>query len=163
MNQEKKSVLKKNNKNKHKEEKKKKSDKSVDHIDYKEKYLRALADYQNLLKRSAEEKQEFSKYANEQLLIDLIPVYDNLKISLAHISAAADEDAWAQGIKYVIKQFKDFLESQGVEEIETKDKEFDPMTMEAIKGEGDKVAKELKPGYKLKGKVVIAAKVELKK
>lgn len=133
----------------------------VDTDSYKEKYLRALADYQNLVKRSGDERMEFVKYANEQLLHDILPVYDNLKISLEHINDEAESNGWVTGIKYVVKQFKDFLESQGVEEIKTVGKKFDHHTMEALKGEGDKVIKELKAGYKLKGKVVVPAKVEL--
>lgn len=127
--------------------------------DYKNMYLRALADYQNLLKRSADEKQEFAKYANEQLLMDILPVYDNLKVSLVHIDAEAQGNGWAEGIKYVVKQFKDFLNGVGVEEIETVDQKFDHNTMEALEGEGEKVVKELKAGYKLKGKVIVPAKV----
>jgi molecular chaperone GrpE (heat shock protein) len=125
------------------------------------KYLRALADYQNLLKQSVRERQEFVKYANEQMLYDLIPVYDNLKISLSHIDEAASQNGWAEGIKYVVKQFKDVLQGIGVEEIETVGKDFDHHTMEALDGKGDKVAKEVKSGYKLNGKLIIPAKVIL--
>ena len=62
---------------------------------WKDKYLRALADYQNLAKQTARERQEFAKYANEQLILEFIPVYDNLKTSLKH----ADEKAsgWSVG------------------------------------------------------------------
>ncbi len=128
---------------------------------YEHKYKRALADYQNLLKRTADEKQEFAKYANEQLLHDILPVYDNLKISLLHIDEQAQCNGWAAGIKYVVKQFKDALNGLGIEEIETVGKKFDPHTMEAVEGKGEKVKKELKAGYKLNGKVIIAAKVKL--
>lgn len=125
------------------------------------KYLRALADYQNLLKQSARERQEFVKYANEQMLHELIPVYDNLKISLSHIDEAASQNGWAEGIKYVVKQFKDVLQGIGVEEIETVGKDFDHHSMEAMDGQGDKVVKEIKSGYKLNGKLIIPAKVIL--
>lgn len=156
--------LKKEKEKKTEVEKKEKKDKkqgSNEKEDYKYKYLRALADYQNLQKRSANEKQEFVKYANEQILHDIIPIYDNLKVSLKHTDKEAEESGWAEGIKYVIKQFKSFLEEHGVEEINTVGKKFDYNTMEAVKGEGEKVLKEIKPGYKLNGKVIVAAKVEL--
>lgn len=124
-------------------------------------YKRALADYENLLKRTAKEKQEFARYANEKLLYDIIPVYDNLKTSLKHTDKAAENNGWAEGIQYVIKQFKDVLKNVGVEEIETNGKKFDPHTMEAIKGKGNKVKTEIKAGYKLNGKTIIPAKVVL--
>ena len=61
----------------------------------------------------------------------------------------------------MVKQFATALSDNGVEEIEAAGKDFDHDTMEAVKGKGDKVAKELRPGYKLNGKVIIPAKVEL--
>lgn len=140
-----------------KKDDKKDSSKKIEELENK--YKRALADYQNLVKQSAKEKQEFVKYANEQLLLEMIPVYDNLKTSLLHIDKESDKNGWAQGVKYVIKQFKDVLENSGVEEIKTVGEKFDPETMEALEGKGEKVKKELKAGYKLNGKVIIAARV----
>jgi molecular chaperone GrpE len=129
--------------------------------EFENKYKRALADYQNLLKRTAEEKQAFAKYANEGMIRDILPVYDNLRISLDHIDDEAKNNGLAEGIKYVVKQFRDALLNNGVSEIEIKDKKFDPMEMEAISGKGKKIKKIIKPGYKLNGKVIVAAKVEL--
>ncbi|MCK5415820.1 nucleotide exchange factor GrpE [Candidatus Parcubacteria bacterium] len=125
-----------------------------------EKYKRAFADYQNLVKRSADEKQQFAKFANEMLLAEIIPVYDNLKTSL-EFSDEKNHDAWLEGVKYVKKQFQDVLTNGGVEEIKTKGEKFNPEIMEAIEGKGDKVKRELKPGYKLNGKLIISAKVEI--
>lgn len=149
-----------------KEEKKKKHlSKDVIEIEkYNElegRYKRALADYQNLQKRNIEEKNDFVKYANENLLREILPIYDNLKTSLLHINSEASQNGWAEGIKYVIKQFKEVLKNAGVEEIETKGQEFDINTMEAVEGKGEKVKKEIKAGYKLNGKLIIAAKVSL--
>ncbi|MFH1744825.1 MAG: nucleotide exchange factor GrpE [bacterium] len=126
-----------------------------------EKYLRALADYQNLLKRSAEEKTEFVKYANEELILAILPVYDNLKISMEHLDEEAKKSAWAEGVGYVIKQFEDVLKNFGVEKIKTEKEKFDPEFMEAIDGEGDKVKNEIKSGHKLNGRVIVPAKVVL--
>lgn len=130
--------------------------------DFEDKYKRALADYQNLLKRMEMERVDFIKYANEQFILDILPIYDNLKISMSHLDEAAKRNGWAEGIKYVIKQFKDTLKNLGVEEIATKDKKFDPCLMEAVEGKGEKVKKEVKAGYKLNGKVIVPAKVILK-
>lgn len=127
---------------------------------WEDKYKRALADQQNLIKQTTNEKQEFYKYATESILQDILPVYDNLKVAVNSIKGEKD-NPWVEGIKYVIKQFKDVLESNGLEEIETVNKKFDHHTMEAVEGKGKKVIKEVKPGYKLKGKVIIPAKVIL--
>jgi len=126
---------------------------------FENKYLRALADYQNLLKRTAQEKVDFVKYANEDLIMSIIPVYDNLKMSLAHVDETVKKNGWLEGISHIIRQFKDVLESADVEEIKTIGEKFDHNTMEAVEGKGEKVVKEVRSGYKLNGKVIIAAKV----
>lgn len=119
----------------------------------------AVADYQNLIKKTAADKTEFAKYAISDLLEDIIPVYDHLKMSLQALPAEEENSAWVTGVKYVLKQFKDILEVRGVEEIKTVGEKFDHNTMEALEGQGDIVAKEIMPGYKLNGRLVKAAKV----
>ncbi|MCK5211476.1 nucleotide exchange factor GrpE [Candidatus Parcubacteria bacterium] len=141
---------------------KKEDNKKINYEELEGKYMRALADYQNLLKRTTEEKQEFAKYANEGCVREILPVYDNLRISLEHIDVEAKGNGWAEGIKYVVKQFAEILKNMGVEEIKAKGKKFDHNTMEAIEGEGEKVKEVVRPGYKLKDKVIIPAKVILK-
>ena len=125
--------------------------------DFEEKYKRALADYQNLLKRTASEKNDFVKYANEQLFLEILPVYDNLKESLKYTDNVKSQ--WIEGIKYVVKQFKTALENSGIEEIKTKEEKFDHNTMEAVEGTGEKIKKEVRSGYKLNGRVIIPARV----
>jgi molecular chaperone GrpE len=129
--------------------------------DYKNQYLRALADYQNLAKNSAADKQEFARYALSSFLEELLPIYDHLKISISGLSEAESQSPWVVGVQYVLKQFKDLLASRGVEEIVTIGQKFDHQTMEAMAGQGEIVSKELRPGYKLNGRVIIAAKVEV--
>ena len=126
---------------------------------YEQKYLRALADYQNLLKQSAKERQDFVKFALEGFLDEIIPVYDHLKLSLKGLSEEEKGNPWAQGVTYVLKQFHDVLESHGVEEIAAVGQPFDHNLMEAVDGRGDLVKEEVMPGYTLNGKVVRPAKV----
>ncbi|MDP2736642.1 MAG: nucleotide exchange factor GrpE, partial [bacterium] len=57
---------------------------SEDDNDWQNLYKRALADYQNLLKQTAKEKMEFAVYANENMLREILPVYDNLKMAMEH-------------------------------------------------------------------------------
>ena len=126
---------------------------------WENKYLRALADYQNLLRQSAKEKSDFVKFALEDFLQDIIPVYDHLKLSLKGLGEEEAKSAWVEGVKHVLKQFKTILEARGVEEIKTEGEKFNHDEMEALDGEGDKVKSEVMPGYKLNGKVLRAAKV----
>lgn len=124
-----------------------------------QKYLRALADYQNLLKQSTKERLEFVKFALEDFLHDLLPVYDHLKLSLKGLSEEEGKSAWVEGVRHVLKQFKTTLENRGVEEIKTEGAKFNHDEMEAIDGEGEKVKSVVMPGYKLNGKVIRVAKV----
>jgi len=137
-----------------------------DKNDWQNKYLRALADYQNLLRQTAKEKAEFGQFARERFLMEILPVYDNLKMSLGHFNKDADQNNWIKGVEYVVKQFKDILANMGAEEIKTVGVEFDHALMDAVESEitDDKkqdglVARELSAGYKLNGKVIKAARV----
>ena len=146
---------------------KKKEDKKIKKLqqekeEAEKQYQRALADYQNLLKRQAEEKEEITKYANEKLLRELLPVFDHLKISLQHVSEEEDNQ-WVKGVQYVIKEFREVLENNGVKEIQVEGEKFDPEYMEAVEGEGEVVSQEIKPGYTLNGKTIIPAKVKVEK
>ncbi len=131
--------------------------------DYKEQYLRALADYQNLSRQAERERGEFVRYALADFLQDILPIYDNLKMSVANLKEEEQKSPWVEGVKYVLKQFKDVLEARGVEEIKTVGEKFDHATMEALEGEGEIVEQEIKAGYKLNGKVISPAKVIVKK
>lgn len=130
---------------------------------FENKYKLALADYQNLLKKTAADKVEFSKYAIADILEDLIPVYDHLKMSLGGLPKAEENSAWVTGVKYVLKQFKDVLEAKGVVEVKTVGEKFNHHTMEALEGEGEIVIKEVMPGYLLNGRLIKAAKVIVSK
>lgn len=122
-------------------------------------YKRALADYQNLLKQTAKDKEEFVKYALGDFLHDILPVYDHLKMSLQGLNEEESKNAWVEGVRHVLKQFKEVLSVRGIEEIKTVGEKFDHNTMEAIDGAGETVKQEIMPGYKLNGRVIRPAKV----
>lgn len=134
--------------------------------EYEGMYKRALADYQNLIKQKAKEKEEFIKYANEQMIYELIPVYDNLKLAISHADAEAQKNPWFTGVVHVTKQFEDVLSGVGLEELKALEMKFDHSTMEAIDKEATDekekdglVFKVVKPGYKLKDKIISHTKV----
>ncbi len=133
------------------------------------KYKLALADYQNLLKQSTKDRRDAILYSNEALILELLPIYDNLKYSVAHASGDGT-DQWLVGISHVCQQFKKALEDAGVTEIITSDTAFDPVSMEAVENRetedaklDHKVADELKGGYKLHDKVIVPARVAVYK
>ncbi len=115
---------------------------------------RAVADYQNLEKRVAEQKSNWIMSANKDLILRLLPGLDNLLL--------ADKHTQDEGVKIAIKHFMDTLEGDGVKKIKTENADFDPNLMEAVTtktGEEGKVVEELKAGYTLNGEVIRPAQV----
>jgi molecular chaperone GrpE len=133
-------------------EQKEKVDKKCEELENQLK--RSLADYQNLEKRVEENRLEWIKMANKQLLLRILPGLDALLLAEKHTQ---DE-----GIKLSIKKILDILEFEGVKKIETEGKSFDPNLMECIgvvTGEDGKVIEETKPGYLLHDKILRVAQV----
>lgn len=124
-------------------------------IELENQLKRALADYQNLERRVGEERSLLSQLSSALVIEKFLPVLDNLQSAQDHLN---DE-----GLALVIKQFKDVLNSEGVEEIEAEGQEFDPNLHEAaevVEGEKDNIiVKVLSKGYKINDKVLRPAKV----
>lgn len=119
-------------------------------------WKRALADYQNLEKRYAKEKQEFLEFANSNLILKLLTALDNFE----KVQGYLKDD----GLDLAIKELKKILIEEGLDEIEAQGKEFNPLEMEAIEaveGEEGKVVEVVTKGYRLKGKVLRPAKVKV--
>ncbi len=126
--------------------------------EYKAKYMRAIADYQNLEKRSREERVEWIKSAGKNILLKMLPVLDTLMLASKHSTD--------QNLLVSIAQFIDALKDEGVTRIETKGKKFDPMIMEAIQvveGEEGRVIDEVRAGFMLHDKLLRAAEVTVGK
>jgi len=123
---------------------------------WKNKYMRALADYQNLEKRTEEEKQDVRAYATKLFLEKLLPVIDTLEMADTHIQ---DE-----GLSIAMKELHALLSKFGVEKIDSIGKSFDPYTMECIElveGEKNKVVDVTSSGYVMHGKLLREAKVKV--
>jgi len=124
--------------------------------EWKNKYLRALADYQNLVKRSEAEKQEVRMYATEQFLKKLLPVVDTLELAQHHVQN--------EGLALALKELHAVLTEYGVEKIDVVGKSFDPHCMECIEvveGEKDHVVQVVTCGYRMHGKLLRPSKVQV--
>ncbi|UCH15844.1 MAG: nucleotide exchange factor GrpE [Bacteroidales bacterium] len=142
-------------------------------ISYKEKikeltdkYLRLSAEFDNYRKRTLKEKIELTKSAGEELLKNILPVMDDFERGINTINNANDITAVKQGIDLIYAKFKDFLNQNGVREIEAKDREFNidyheavtkiPAAKKDLKG---KVVDVVEKGYTLNDKVIRYSKV----
>lgn len=95
----------------------------------KDKYLRAVADFDNFRKRSLREKEEARHYGAESLLRDLLVILDNMERA---VEAAGDTEQIKQGVKMTHDQFKSILRQHGVEIVESHGSAFDPSKHEAV-------------------------------
>ncbi|MCD6304676.1 MAG: nucleotide exchange factor GrpE [Deltaproteobacteria bacterium] len=118
-------------------------------------YLRSQAEIENLKKRYQKEQQSLTKFANESLIKQLLPVADNLEKALDHSQKEASFDALIEGVQLTLKGLMDVLQKAGVEAIEAVGGQFDPNFHEAVSEATDNdfetgtVVKELQKGYTL--------------
>ncbi len=130
---------------------------------------RCLADFDNYKKRQAEQQKEFTKYASEGVINDMLPVLDNFHAATEHIPEGEADNPWVTGIMFIQQQMEKVFEESGVSRIKVNiGDEFDPLTMEAIKSdnkerltEDAKVEKIAQPGYKIGEKVLRPVRVVL--
>jgi molecular chaperone GrpE len=136
--------------------------------DQKNKYLRALADFDNYKKRVALEQDQFVKFANEQIILEVLPALDNFKRALDITGNIKAQEDLIKGIALVLRQMQDALKKFGVEEIEAIGKPYDPNLHEAILQKEDKglenmILEEMQKGYTLHGRVIRPSMVIISK
>ncbi len=102
--------------------------------EFKDKYLRGLAETDNFRKRMKKERDDFQKYALSEILLDLLQVYDNLERALKAKSVEQDKGL-VSGVEMIRKQFLDLLKKYQVLEIEALGRTFDPSRHEALSKE----------------------------
>lgn len=134
---------------------------------WKEVSLRTAAEMDNLRKRTARDREDAVRYANQRLLEDLLPVIDNFEMGMQ----AASQDTKSMiyiGMDMVRRQLNDFLSAQGVEDIPT-NVLFDPNVHEAVaqeeceKGEEGRILRVTRRGFRLKDRLLRPASVVVSK
>jgi len=134
--------------------------------DLHDKYLRLSAEYDNYRKRTLKEKMDLTKTGGEQVLMNVLPVLDNLDRAVAAVQEAKDMDAVKIGIDLIFNKFQEFIKMNGVKEIDAHQAKFDTDLHEAItkipapsKDLKGKVVDVIEKGYYLHDKVIRFAKV----
>ncbi|WP_068555929.1 nucleotide exchange factor GrpE [Thermotalea metallivorans] len=130
--------------------------------------MRLSADFQNHRKRVEKEKADLYQFANEKMIIDLLPILDNLERALHSSKEEGNkEDGIVEGIAMVLQQFKDILKKHGVEEIQAQDATFDPNMHHAVMQEdhdgyeSNRIIDVFQKGYTLHGKVIRPSMVKV--
>jgi len=120
-------------------------------------WQRAQADFINYKKRSEQEKQELSKFANSVLILSLLPVLDDFERAFSSIPPKMGKLSWLDGIKLIERKLWAVLQAQGVSPIKALGKPFDPQFHEAVredKGKEGVVIEEVQKGYLLEDRVI---------
>lgn len=148
------------------EEKLKKCQEEKD--DYLNGWKRAKADFLNYKKEEVERIGELAKYGNVEFILRLLPILDNFEIAISQIEKEAN-DQIVKGFFQIKKQLDDFLSEEGVEQIESIGKRFDPNFHEVVEElevkdkEPGQIVEEIQKGYKINGRILRPTKVKIVK
>lgn len=138
--------------------------------EYKDKYLRLLAEMENTRKRMQKEKQETSRFSVENVISEFLSPLDNFENALGFAENMSGEVRnWALGFNMILNQFKEVLNSHGVSAFKSEGTPFDPHKHEAVETEEtDKapegtVLQEFVRGYKSGDRTIRPARVKVAK
>lgn len=134
--------------------------------DWKDKYLRLVAEFDNFRKRNAKERLELMQTAGKEVIIDLLDVLDDCDRAQKQIETSNDLKTLKEGVSLVFNKLRNVLTSKGLKAMETKNTQFNPDLHEAIteipsptEALKDKVVDEVTKGYYLNDKLIRHAKV----
>lgn len=125
--------------------------------DFKDKYLRVLAEFDNFKKRTQKEKGDLYDFTLCEVVSKILPVYDTLKLALTH---ETQDEALKTGLDLTLKQFEKVFSDMNVSEIEALGKTFDPNLHNAVmhiddENYGEKeIVEVFQVGYKMNEKVI---------
>jgi len=125
-------------------------------------WQRAQADFANYKRRVEQEMQEIGKLSNANLVLNLLPVMDDLERALSSVPDDLTNDGWVDGIILIDRKLRGTLESMGLSAIEAVGEPFDPNIHEAVmqgQGEDGMVIAELEKGYKFQDRIIRPTKV----
>ncbi len=131
-----------------------------------QKYLgswqRAEADFQNYKRRVEQERDDTRRFASAALIINILPILDDLERALASVDTRLAGLTWFDGLRLIHRKLQLILENAGVTVIEAEGRQFDPHEHEAVthtEGEEGRVIAEVQRGYKLYDRVLRPAMV----
>lgn len=142
--------------------------------EYKDKYLRAHADFENTKRRLEKDKANAVAYANESFAKDILSVIDSFENALASIESADEDNAaevlkqMKEGVNLTYEQLKKILEKNSIKEVDSSG-EFDPevhqaiMQVESDEHEPGNIVQVMQKGYKIKDRVLRPAMVSTSK
>lgn len=139
-------------------------------IELKNGWQRTQADFENFRNRTQKEKNELIKFANEELIYNILPVLDNFDIALKHKPKELADNDYLKGLEFIKIQLEQVLNKYSFEKLNINiGDEFDHNTAEAVKSieskkfKNNQIIEIIQSGYKLADKVIRPAKVVVAK
>lgn len=132
-------------------------------------WQRARADFINYKKEEEERIKRLLEWQKENLILKILPILDNFQLAEENLDEGLKKQQNVSGLRQIKKQLEEFLKTQGAEELDVLDKEFDPNTSEAVEEIEKKdvqagiVLEIIQKGYCLNGKIIRPAKVVVNK
>jgi len=164
-----------------KEEKEEKGGKEIEELNHKlaekekeakenyDRFLRMAADFENYKKRAAKEKEDYIKFANEDLIKAVLPFIDNLERAVSHAEKVREAGVMIEGVRLILQQILQALNKFGLSSFESVGKPFDPAKHEAMlvvetdQQEPNQVVEEFQRGYLLRDRLLRPATVSVSK
>ena len=138
--------------------------------DWKDKYLRAIAEMENMRKRMQKEKQELTRFSTDSVVAEFLPALDNFENALRFAeNASLDVKNWAIGFTMILSQFKEVLHDHGIIAFHAEGTMFNPECHEAVEIEetlevpDGMIIQEFSKGYKSSMRTVRPARVKVAK
>lgn len=132
--------------------------------EWKDKYLRNMAEFDNYRRRSSQEKVEWIRLATRQFALEICEVMDNFERALMQVTDEQKDDTFVKGVLMIEQQLRGVLEKEGVKRIDALGKEFDPSVHDALAHipsdyAENMVAAVIKNGYTMHDRVIRPASV----
>ena len=149
--------------------KKKLEEKEKEIKEHHDRLLRLAADFENYKKRATKEKEDWTKFANEDLIRAILPFLDNLERAVNHAQKVSDTGVLIEGVRLTLQQLLQTLNKFGLSTFESVGKPFDPTVHEAMlvvetdKHEPNQVVEEFQKGYLLNDRLLRPATVSVSK
>ncbi len=132
--------------------------------EWKDKYLRSMAEFENFRRRSNQEKSDWIKLATQRLALEVCDVLDNFERALMQVDETRQDDTFVKGVQMIEQQLRKVLEKEGIKRIDALGKPFDPSLHEALahipsEYEADVVAAVIQNGYTMHDKILRPVRV----
>jgi molecular chaperone GrpE len=137
--------------------------------EHHDRLLRLAADFENYKKRAAREKEDWTKFANEDLIRGILPFIDNLERAVNHAEKVVDTGVLIEGVRLTLQQILQTLNKFGLSSFQSVGKPFDPTVHEAMlvvetdQHEPNQVVEEFQKGYLLNDRLLRPATVSVSK